>query len=254
MLGPVYAGALLRHLHRGHPLAPPEDAGARGRAAATASAAAAAAGAAASDERFGKARGLVRAFGGRDNLKALDACITRLRVQVRDPARVDQARLKALGASGVVVVGNGVQAIFGPLSENMKTNMEEYLHSTGAEADGEPPGVAAAPPVAAAAPAAHPAPGAPAPRRRPRRCPVRARGWVAEAAAPLLGALGGRANLRRIEAVALTRLRVELVDPARLDEPAARKAGVLGVMQAAPGVLHLIVGERADQLAAALKG
>jgi PTS system glucose-specific IIC component len=175
-------------------------------------------------------------------------------VQVRDPARVDQAGLKALGASGVVVVGNAVQAIFGPLSENMKTNMEEYLHSTGSEADGEPPGVAAAPPVAAAAPAAHPAPGAPAPPAAPTSMPgAGLEAWVAEAAGPMLDALGGRANLRRVEAVALSRLRVELVDPARLDEPAARKAGVLGVMQAAPGVLHLIVGERADQLAAALK-
>jgi len=244
VLGPVWAGlyyVTFTAAIRGFKLKTPgrEDVA----VAATAGAAAAAASAAAADGRFGKARGLVRAFGGRANLKGLDACITRLRVQVRDATRVDQAGLKALGASGVMVVGNAVQAIFGPLSENMKTNMEEYLHATGPEADGDLPGVGAAAPAALAAPA----PLAPV-------TGAALEAWVPEAAVPLMAALGGRANLKRLEAVALSRLRVELVDPARFDEPAARKAGVLGVMQAAPGVLHLIVGERADQLAAALKG
>ena len=82
-----------------------------------------------------QARDLVIAFGGRRNITSLDACITRLRVAVADPARVDQPRLKALGASGVVMVGNGIQAIFGPLSENMKGDMEEYLKSTPSEAE-----------------------------------------------------------------------------------------------------------------------
>ena len=83
--------------------------------------------------QWGKARELVLAFGGRDNIRSLDACITRLRVEVADPARVEQARLKALGAAGVVMVGQGVQAIFGPLSENLKTDMSEYLKQSGAE-------------------------------------------------------------------------------------------------------------------------
>jgi PTS system glucose-specific IIC component len=187
----------------------------------------------------GKARDLVLAFGGRGNLAGLDACITRLRVAVRDPSRVDQARLKALGASGVVVVGNGIQAIFGPLSENLKTDMDEYLkHSAG---DGVQPPVPAPAPAAAAPP---PAIG---------RAPAAVEGWVAEAAGPLLQALGGRANVKALDAVALTRLRVELVDQARFDEAAAKVAGIMAVMPAAPGVLHLIVGEHADQLAAALE-
>ncbi len=207
-------------------------------------AAAAVAGAAASDDRFGKARELVLAFGGRGNLAALDACITRLRISVKDPARVDEPRLKALGASGVMTVGNGVQAIFGPLSENLKTDMQEYLKVAGREADAAV--VAAAPP-----PTSAPAPTPAAPEPMPLRPGVEA--WATEAAGTLLSALGGRANLRKLEPVALTRLRVELSNQASFDETAAKRAGVLAVMQAAPGVLHLIVGERADQIALAMK-
>ena len=70
---------------------------------------------------------LVAAFGGKANIENLDACITRLRISVNDIALVDQPELKKLGAAGVVVSGNGVQAIFGTKSDNLKTDMEHYL-------------------------------------------------------------------------------------------------------------------------------
>jgi len=70
---------------------------------------------------------LVAAFGGKANIANLDACITRLRISVNDIALVDQAGLKKLGAAGVVVSGNGVQAIFGTKSDNLKTDMEAFL-------------------------------------------------------------------------------------------------------------------------------
>ncbi|MEL0658419.1 PTS glucose transporter subunit IIBC [Psychromonas arctica] len=70
---------------------------------------------------------LVAAFGGKENIDNLDACITRLRISVNDIALVDQAGLKKLGAAGVVVSGNGVQAIFGTKSDNLKTDMEAFL-------------------------------------------------------------------------------------------------------------------------------
>ena len=138
----------------------------------------------------------------------------------------------------MVVVGNGVQAIFGTLSENLKTDMEEYLRTPGAAADR--------------------AAGRGRPGRRagagPRRgAPAGAGALGPRGGRPALEALGGKGNLRSLEAVALTRIRVELVDQARFDEAAARQAGVMAVMRPAPNVLHLIVGERADQLAQALK-
>ena len=75
------------------------------------------------------AKKLVRAFGGRDNIKNLDACITRLRLILADPSKASDEKLKELGAAGVMRVGDGVQAIFGTASENLKTDMEEFLRS-----------------------------------------------------------------------------------------------------------------------------
>ncbi|WP_220718388.1 PTS glucose transporter subunit IIBC [Agarivorans litoreus] len=74
-------------------------------------------------------KNLVEAFGGKANIVSLDACITRLRIQVKSVESVDQPKLKSLGAAGVVVAGQGVQAIFGTKSDNLKTDMEAYLQT-----------------------------------------------------------------------------------------------------------------------------
>jgi PTS system glucose-specific IIC component len=122
VLGPVWAVVyygVFRYAIQAFDLKTPGrelDAPAEGAAAATP---AAAGGSMASD--------LVAAFGGAGNITSLDACITRLRVSVKDLSRADTARLKALGATGVVVVGQNMQAIFGTRSENLKTDMEQYL-------------------------------------------------------------------------------------------------------------------------------
>jgi PTS system glucose-specific IIC component len=59
---------------------------------------------------------LIRAFGGRSNIVSLDACITRLRMKLADISKASPDKLKALGAAGVLVVGDGMQAIFGTRS------------------------------------------------------------------------------------------------------------------------------------------
>jgi PTS system N-acetylglucosamine-specific IIC component len=74
-----------------------------------------------------KAEQVITAFGGRENLVNVDACITRLRVEVADKSKVDQARLKSLGAAGVVEVGNSVQAVFGTDAEALKNEITEIL-------------------------------------------------------------------------------------------------------------------------------
>ncbi|UXR75392.1 glucose-specific PTS transporter subunit IIBC [Staphylococcus sp. IVB6233] len=70
---------------------------------------------------------VLEAMGGQENIKHLDACITRLRVEVNDKAQVDVGRLKDLGASGVLEVGNNMQAIFGPKSDQIKHEMQQIM-------------------------------------------------------------------------------------------------------------------------------
>ncbi|AYN24713.1 PTS glucose transporter subunit IIBC [Buchnera aphidicola] len=73
---------------------------------------------------------IVKALGGKSNIKHLDACITRLRITVLEISKVNQDSLKNLGAAGVVISGSGVQAVFGTRSENIKTEMDEYMNNT----------------------------------------------------------------------------------------------------------------------------
>jgi N-acetylglucosamine PTS system EIICBA or EIICB component len=96
-------------------------------AAAPATAVAAPAAAAPAAPPDSMAEQLIAAFGGRDNLVTVDACITRLRMEVADKTKVDQAQLKALGAAGVVEVGNSVQAVFGTRAEALKNEIVDVL-------------------------------------------------------------------------------------------------------------------------------
>ncbi len=185
------------------------------------------------------ARELVAAFGGRANIRSLDACITRLRVEVADITRSSAERLKALGAAGVVTVGSNIQAIFGTRSENLKSAMEEYLR-TAAESDDAPiGGHASSPRRAAATEAAAAAPLVTA---------------VASAidSGALVAALGGNANVKGVTAVAGTRLRVEVVDSEAVDEAALRAAGAHGVMRLDGNVMHVVVGPAAAAVADSL--
>ncbi|WP_444684884.1 glucose-specific PTS transporter subunit IIBC [Alkalicoccus luteus] len=70
---------------------------------------------------------VLKAFGGKENLSHLDACITRLRITVKDVDQVDKNELKNLGASGVMQVDKNIQAIFGPRSETIKSQMEDII-------------------------------------------------------------------------------------------------------------------------------
>ncbi|MBQ7354970.1 MAG: PTS transporter subunit EIIC [Clostridia bacterium] len=71
---------------------------------------------------------IVRGLGGKENIRNLDSCATRLRVTVVDPAKVNDGLLRSTGASGVIRRGDGVQIIYGPRVTVIKSEVEEYLN------------------------------------------------------------------------------------------------------------------------------
>ncbi len=78
-------------------------------------------------ERDGLAAEILKALGGSTNIVNLDACITRLRISVKEISAVDKNRLKGLGASGVMVVGDSLQIVFGPKSDQLKTQIQNIM-------------------------------------------------------------------------------------------------------------------------------
>ena len=73
--------------------------------------------------------------------------------------------------------------------------------------------------------------------------------WTAILAGAMVAALGGANNIRAVDPVALTRLRVEVTDAAAVDEAALQAAGVQGLMRLQDDVLHLVIGLNAEQYA-----
>lgn len=70
---------------------------------------------------------ICRGLGGRKNISDVDCCATRLRCTVFKAELVNDACLKATGASGVIHKGNGVQIIYGPRVTVIKSDLEDYL-------------------------------------------------------------------------------------------------------------------------------
>jgi len=185
------------------------------------------------------ARDLVLAFGGRGNIKELDACITRLRVTLRDMSKAKPQRLKELGAAGVLVVGSSMQAIFGTRSDNLKTCIQEYLKTAGPEAE-----LPEAP--AEEIQKAKERSDAPAARK-----PLNEK--LAARAGKILAGLGEAGNLESLELCAATRLRAELKDPSLLREDLLAESGATGVAKVSSSLFHVILGSEAEALEAALK-
>ena len=70
---------------------------------------------------------ILSGLGGRENIKDLDNCITRLRVTVKDASLVNEEILKSSGAQGIIKQGVGVQIVYGVQVVNIKNNLEEAL-------------------------------------------------------------------------------------------------------------------------------
>ena len=76
----------------------------------------------------GQAERIITLLGGRENIVLVDACMTRLRVTVKDPAKVaDLAAWKAEGALSLLVKGDGIQAVYGPKADVLKSDINDIL-------------------------------------------------------------------------------------------------------------------------------
>lgn len=87
-----------------------------------------ASGSAAKSGGSGQAERIIALLGGRENITLVDACMTRLRVTVKDPAKVAvPADWKAEGALGLVKKDTGIQAIYGPKADVLKSDINDIL-------------------------------------------------------------------------------------------------------------------------------
>ena len=167
-----------------------------------------------------------RALGGPANLVEVSSCTTRLRLVLADTAVIDEQALRRLGAKGFIRPAAGaLQVVLGPTAELTAGEIRAWLAAAPRTAI-VPDRAAAVPPPQGSTPAVD--------------------------ISGLVQALGGAANLAAATGAA-TRVRLELGDPAAVDEAALRAWGVRAVAWPAPGVLHLVLGPGADAIAAALR-
>ncbi|KGM93145.1 PTS glucose transporter subunit IIA [Clostridium botulinum] len=76
-----------------------------------------------------KAKRVLMAIGGKENIEVLDACITRLRLTLNEPSKVNKGELRALGAAGVLAAGSNVQVIFGTEAEKIKDGIKSIIEN-----------------------------------------------------------------------------------------------------------------------------
>lgn len=175
-----------------------------------------------------RARAFIAALGGPANLKSVDACTTRLRLQVASNDKVSEAALKALGSRGLIKPAAGsVQVVLGPEADLIADEIRVALGA--AE-------TAAAVQTSEAAPA----------RALGEVVGIDRERW--------LTALGGADNVRKVEAVAGSRLRVEVADAALVDQAALQQLGASGVTAFSGTLLHIVLNSDAGDYAAVLQG
>jgi PTS system N-acetylglucosamine-specific IIC component len=183
--------------------------------------------------------GFVRALGGNKNLKLVDACTTRLRLEVVDDSLVNEPALRSLGARGIVRPGRNVlQVVIGPQAEILAGEIREAM------AGGEYAAIGPAVQKPAASGENAPEPIS--------EMPGQTSAETTAIAQRLVNAFGGSSNFQVAEHVAVTRLRFVLRDPHKADQEALNHAGAAGVIKVSENVWHVIAGQRAPAIAAAL--
>lgn len=82
---------------------------------------------AAAFERDEQMENIIAGLGGLDNMENPECCATRLRLNVQDSSKIDKATLKKAGALGVVINGNAIQVVYGPVVSVIKPKLQEYI-------------------------------------------------------------------------------------------------------------------------------
>ena len=163
-----------------------------------------------------EAAAFIAALGGTDNLLDIDACATRLRLRVRDQARLNEAALKALGATAVMrPSADTVQIIVGLRADQIASAMRKSSAQTG----GKPAAPGRGETALVAAPAHYDA-------------------------AALIHALGGADNVGEIETLGM-RLSIGVGDAARVDEQALIAAGFRGLARIHARRVQVLLSEPA---------
>jgi len=172
-----------------------------------------------------RARAMIVALGGPNNLRAVDACTTRLRLTVADQSAVDEPALRALGARGVVrPSADALQVVLGPIADQVAGELRAALRDGGTPAARSTPSAGVSG-VAGATPAADGAPSA----------------GGGELASQMLAALGGSGNVAALDASG-TRILATLRDDTLAREDDLRALGLRGIARPAPRSVHLLVG------------
>lgn len=160
----------------------------------------------------------VKALGGASNLRSIDACTTRLRLVVDDQAKVDERRLRALGAVGFVrPFAEGLQVVVGPIADAVAMEMRA---AAGPLRAGSGTGTAQT-------------------------------STKAVDPSPWFDALGGRDNVLEAGS-ASSRVWLRVADAGRINEQKLADLGVRMIGKPTPGTLHLLIGD-AEPVAAALQ-
>ena len=168
-----------------------------------------------------RARAMITALGGAANLRAVDACTTRLRLEVANQSAVDEAALRALGARGFVrPSAELLQVVLGPIADQVAGELRAVLRGGGTSTAAAVPsggGLSAATVVSSSNDA----------------LPSR-----------LLQALGGDQNVAKLEGSA-TRILATLRDGALASEDDLRAFGLRGIARPSPLSIHLLMGPEA---------
>ena len=72
---------------------------------------------------------IVEALGGKENILSVDNCFTRLRVNIKDPAKLDEAAINKLPNSGIVKKGTDIQIVYGLQVADIKRAVEAQLEN-----------------------------------------------------------------------------------------------------------------------------